>query len=130
MNLRSRVIRLERKTRRSDGADEHLRDLEIRVVPSRGKDSEPDVLGERLVCLRLGPGPTARDGAGAPAATDLREAGNGLKRPSLGRSGRRLARTVEATPSRGLRPRGVQTRLAISARPVLPSACLHSVYDE
>jgi hypothetical protein len=36
MNLRKRVIQLERKTRRSDGADEHLRCIEILVVPSRG----------------------------------------------------------------------------------------------
>lgn len=54
MNLRNRVIRLERRTRSSDGADEHLRNLEIRVVPSRGKDSESDELGERVVHLRLG----------------------------------------------------------------------------
>ena len=54
MNLRAGVIQLERKTRRTDGGDEDLRDLEIRMVPSRGKDGEPDELGERVVCLRLG----------------------------------------------------------------------------
>jgi hypothetical protein len=53
MNLRARVIQLERNTRRTDGAAEHLRDLEIRV-PSRGRDGEPDELGERVVRLWLG----------------------------------------------------------------------------
>jgi hypothetical protein len=51
MNLRARVIQLERKTRRSDGADEHLRDLVIRVVPSRGDAVD---LKEQVILLRLG----------------------------------------------------------------------------
>jgi hypothetical protein len=60
MNLRARVIQLERKTRRTDGGDEHLC-IEILVVPSRGADSRE----EREILLRLGgdddPDTTGRD---------------------------------------------------------------------
>jgi len=60
MNLRNRVIQLERKTRRSDDADEHLRCIEILVVPSRGDVVD---LEEQIILLRLGgddaPDPTA-----------------------------------------------------------------------
>jgi hypothetical protein len=53
MNLRTRIIQLERRTCRSGSAKEHLRNLEIHVVPSRGKDGEPDELGEPIVALAL-----------------------------------------------------------------------------
>jgi len=61
MNLRARVIQLERKTRRTDVADEHLRCIKILVVPSRGAAMDL----EDQIILRLGgddePGPTATD---------------------------------------------------------------------
>ena len=50
MNLRGRVIQLERKIRRTDDADENLLALEIVVVPSRGADGRD----EREILLRPG----------------------------------------------------------------------------